>query len=226
MIRKIFLVPLVFFVVLPGASAETLRLKSGKTVQGKIVERNEHSIQLDVGLGFPITYYTDEIKDISEDTPEAAVAAAPSQLPSSSRPTDNPKERKADELEQKGLTLMDQGQMDEGLELLRQAVVENPQASRHLNLGSMLLGNGVALQKQGKSDEALKLFQEAESHIQESIKGFDPNGETTFISDAYNLLGEMYADAFNDKAKAKIYFQKSLSFYENAAAKRGLAELQ
>jgi tetratricopeptide (TPR) repeat protein len=201
-----------------NAHAETVKLKSGKTVQGKIVERDKKTIQLDVGLDFPITYYLDEIQDISPDKPPAAAAAA-------SKSSVSSQETAADQKEQQGLELIDRGQMDEGLALLREAVRMDSAANRHLNLGSILMGNGVSLQKQGKAGEAAKIFHEAESEIQEAIKKFDAQEETMFISEAYNMLGAIYANGLSDQAKAKAFYKKSLSFYDNPAAQRGLQNL-
>ncbi len=218
--KRSLVVLLLMGVSLSTAQADTLTLKSGKVIQGKIVERNSRTIQLDIGLDFPITYYTDEIKDVSE-TP---AAQSPSSVPLKI-PVVNLNVGKADQLEQQGLVAIDEGKMDEGLGLLQEALRLDPQGSRHLNFGMVLLGNGVSLQKQGKTEEALKILRESESEIQHALKLFDPDGETTFISQAYNLLGEMYANAFNDKAKAKTFYEKSLSFYDNPAARRGLAAL-
>jgi tetratricopeptide (TPR) repeat protein len=201
-------------------SADTLKLKSGKVVHGKIVERNSRTIQLDVGLDFPITYYIDEVVDVSqeEEIPLPPVAAK-------DIPVANPNETKADSVEQEGLSLIDQGQVDQGVDLLREAVRLDPRGNRQLNLGSILIGNGISLQKDGRSAEAAKIFQEAESELQQAIKLFDPDEETMFLSEAYNLLGDIYANALDDKSKARQYYQKSLTFYENPAAKRGLAVL-
>jgi tetratricopeptide (TPR) repeat protein len=206
-----------------SAWAETITLKSGKVVEGKIVDRDSRSIQLDVGLDFPITYYLDEIKTISEAPSKPA--AAPSVSGSTLAASDE-QAHKADDIEQQGLGLIDDGHMDQGVKLLREAIKIDPQANRYLNLGSILFGNGVALQKQGQSDEAAQTFKEAEDQLQQAIKRFDPNGETTFLSEAYNLLGAIYANGFNDKTKAKAFYEKSLSFYDNPEAKRGLAALK
>ncbi len=40
---------------------ETIKLKSGKIVEGKIVERNEQFIKVDSGIGVNLTYYWDQI---------------------------------------------------------------------------------------------------------------------------------------------------------------------
>jgi len=216
MIYRIVLVLLIVTCASLSVQADTLKLKSGKVVQGKIIERNSRSLSLDVGLEFPITYYIDEITAISKDSDPVPVPAVQTVA------VVNPNISKADKTEREGLELIDQGQMASGLALLRDAIRLDARGNRYLNLGSILVGNGVSLQREGKSQEALETFKEAEVQIQQSLKLFNPDQETTFISEAYNVLGEMYANALNDKAKAKAYYEKSLSFYENPAAKRGL----
>lgn|GEM_PF-1285831 len=45
--------------------AETIKLKSGKIITGKIIERNDKSIKVEIE-GVPITYYSDAIESISD----------------------------------------------------------------------------------------------------------------------------------------------------------------
>jgi len=47
----------------PSIFAETILLKSGKTIEGKIVERTNESIKIDIE-GIPITYYFNDIESI------------------------------------------------------------------------------------------------------------------------------------------------------------------
>jgi hypothetical protein len=51
-------------VVVP-ASAESIKLKSGQVVEGKIIEQNDAYIKVDRGIGVIITYYRDQIDGIS-----------------------------------------------------------------------------------------------------------------------------------------------------------------
>jgi tetratricopeptide (TPR) repeat protein len=164
------------------------------------------------------------VGELSADTLTPKSESVSEQPPTNSSLPNPDAAAKADRTEQRGLELIDQGEMAQGLDLLREALREDPQANRHLNLGSILFGNGVTLQKQGKSDEAEKIFAEAQAELLQAVQQFDPKEETTFISEGYNLLGEL-AVASNDKLGAKKYFEKSISFYENPAAKRGLAGL-
>lgn len=65
MIKKalIFLTFLVIFI--PGiASAEVIRLKSGETIEGKIVTRTDEYIKIDPGIGIAVTYYLEDIDRI------------------------------------------------------------------------------------------------------------------------------------------------------------------
>jgi tetratricopeptide (TPR) repeat protein len=222
MVRRIVPILLMVFVFSSHSwAADTIKLKSGKSVQGKIVERDSRMILIDVGLDVPITYYLDEISEVLEDSSVKAQSPSPSK-----GPVVNPDKARADTIEQQGLAAVEQGDTQGGLIFLREALRLDPQASRYLNLGMILFGNAVSLQKQGKSDEAIAIFREAEKEIQQALKLFDPKGETTFISQAYNLLGEMYANAFNDKSKAQSFYEKSLSFFDNPAARRGLQSLR
>ncbi len=49
------------------ALAETVLLKSGKSVDGTITEENDKFIRIDPGIGMSVTYYRDEIKEISQE---------------------------------------------------------------------------------------------------------------------------------------------------------------
>lgn len=54
--------------------AETLELKNGTIIEGKIMEETEDRIKIDRGIGTPITYFKDELKDYrKEDVNEGDV---------------------------------------------------------------------------------------------------------------------------------------------------------
>jgi hypothetical protein len=64
MLKRIdFLLAILFLFFLSDIFAESIVLKSGKTVEGKIVKKTDRSILLDVG-GITIDYYFDEIVSI------------------------------------------------------------------------------------------------------------------------------------------------------------------
>ncbi|MBF0388313.1 MAG: DUF2059 domain-containing protein [Candidatus Omnitrophica bacterium] len=70
-----FMVLLVAAVGAASAGAETIYLKSGVTATGKIIEKSDSSVMIDIG-GANVTYYKDEIDRI-EETPAPAAVAQP-----------------------------------------------------------------------------------------------------------------------------------------------------
>lgn len=54
---------IMLFSIYPSVFAETVSLKSGKTIEGKILEKTDKAIKIDIS-GIPITYYFEEIESI------------------------------------------------------------------------------------------------------------------------------------------------------------------
>lgn len=90
----LFFIVVLFLFISPTARAEIIRLKSGKVIEGIIVERTEDSIKVDTGLGIPVTYYLDEIESnpITAHTETALpeIMPAPTAEPAITRPPDVP----------------------------------------------------------------------------------------------------------------------------------------
>ncbi len=61
--NKLTILSLIFLFISSYVFAETIVLKSGKTIKGKILEKTDSSIKVDIA-GIPITYYLDEIENI------------------------------------------------------------------------------------------------------------------------------------------------------------------
>ncbi|MFC1752713.1 toxin-antitoxin system YwqK family antitoxin [Thermoproteota archaeon] len=61
--RAILSLVIIHLFLIP-VSADTIVLKSGKTIEGKITERTDEKIQIDIGIGIPVTYYLNEIESI------------------------------------------------------------------------------------------------------------------------------------------------------------------
>lgn len=57
---KIVLLAVLFFLAVTNVFADTLLLKSGKTVEGNIIEKTSDSVKLEVE-GIPLTYYVSDI---------------------------------------------------------------------------------------------------------------------------------------------------------------------
>ncbi|MFA6282429.1 MAG: hypothetical protein WCY05_08040 [Candidatus Omnitrophota bacterium] len=58
-----FILPLLLLFIFPSVFAETIVLKSGKTIEGKILEKTDKYIKVDTE-GIAITYYLDDIASI------------------------------------------------------------------------------------------------------------------------------------------------------------------
>ena len=132
----------------------------------------------------------------------------------------------ADALEAQAVELIDADKMDQGLAFISKALTLDPSPIRHMNYGSILFGNGVAAFKQGQKEHGNEILRQAESELNQAIKGFDNNKDANFLAQAYFLLGEMYANAFGDKARAKEFYKKAIAVSEHAGAKAALSKLQ
>lgn len=56
-----------FLICYQYAHAEVIFLKDGNVVKGKIIEKNSESLKIDIGIGFPLTYYLNDITEINAD---------------------------------------------------------------------------------------------------------------------------------------------------------------
>lgn len=77
---SLLLALLIFSLFISGAFAEIIKLKSGRQIQGEIVEKTNSYIKVDVA-GVPLTYFLDDISAIESEQPsppkpQAAVTGA------------------------------------------------------------------------------------------------------------------------------------------------------
>lgn len=200
-----------FAILITSASngaAEVIFLKSGAHVEGKILKEDKKTVVIDAGVDVPVTYFRDEIKSIEKDLPFDPLAT-----------------RHADELEAKAVELIDANQMSQGLDLMRQALILGPTAQRHMNYGSILFGNGVLLFKEDKKEQGRNALRQAEEELNKAIGGFDKDKDAFFMAQCFYLLGEMYANAFEDKVKAKDYYQEAVDLAAHSGAQKALTKL-
>ena len=61
--RKLFLAVIALSFILPVCHPETITLKNGKTIEGKITEKTGEYIKVDF-YGVPLKYYTEDIETI------------------------------------------------------------------------------------------------------------------------------------------------------------------
>ena len=200
----------------PGR-AEIIKLHSGQTVEGKVLKVQPDSIVVDAGIGTPVTYFRDEIKEVLPDPAPVTVAPGPKVS------------AQADALEARAVEFIDDNKMAQGLDLIHQALELDPNAQRHMNYGSILFGNGVELFKQGKQEEGKEILKQSEAELQQAIAGFakEKNSASNDFSAAQAsfLLGEIYANAFADADAAKKHYQKALDLNGHDGAKAALEKL-
>ena len=197
----------------PLAGAEVLELKSGQRIEGKVLQETKDAYVVDAGVGTPLTYFKDEVKAVLPDT-NTPLLNNPAQI-----------SQQADAMENQAVTAIDAGQMDKGLSLMRQAIALDPAPSRYLNYGSVLFGNGVSVFKGGQTDKAKEILSNARTQLLKAADGFNKTTDAMFLAQTYFLLGEIARNGFNDAAKAKELYQKSLSLYDHEGAKAALAQL-
>ena len=66
------------FSVVPNARAQVIKLKSGHSIEGKIIKQTHEYIVVDQGLGDPVTYYMDVDKELPPEAPVSSSLSAES----------------------------------------------------------------------------------------------------------------------------------------------------
>lgn len=141
-------------------------------------------------------------------------------------PTEAQKNRsQADDLEDKSAQAIDDGDMDQALDLMVRAIQLDPTPLRYMNYGSILFGNGVSIFKNTDQAQGIAILKQAEAQLHKAIQGFNPNKDQVYLSQCYFLLGEMYLNAYGDKFKAIEYYQKSADLSDYSGAKDALNKL-
>lgn len=106
--------------------AETIALKSGKVREGKIIERTDEYIKVEL-FGVPITYFLEDIESIDG---EKIMPAQKEEIPVSSED--------AEQLAISGFTLMEQGKYPQAETELKRAIQLDPKLSQaYYALGSL-----------------------------------------------------------------------------------------
>src|SRR3989338_672711 len=113
----------------------------------------------------------------------------------------------------KGIKLIQEGKMDEGLDLIRQAIQTDPQKPDwHMNYGSLLFTKGQQIFQSGNVQEAQGIFKEAEKELFWATQLFK-EADNKLKSHSFFLLGDIYYHVYGEKEKAKSFYQKSLELY-------------
>ncbi|MCK9604312.1 MAG: tetratricopeptide repeat protein [Candidatus Omnitrophica bacterium] len=126
----------------------------------------------------------------------------------------------------KGIKLIQEGKMDEGLDLIRQAIQADPQKPDwHMNYGSLLFKKGQQIFQSGNMQEAQGVFKEAEKELLLATQLFK-EADNKLKSHCYFLLGDIYYYVYSEKEKARNFYQKSLELYsEHQEAREALKSI-
>jgi tetratricopeptide (TPR) repeat protein len=146
---------------------------------------------------------------------------------SSSACAQTPATGKANELFQKGMVLIKEGKLNEGLELLKQTTALEPEKPDwHMNYGSILFTIGAQLFQKGNAETAKPILQESERQLLWAADLFTKSADNSMKAQCFYLLGDIYWHVVNDKEKAKSFYQKSLALYpQHAGALEALKNL-
>jgi tetratricopeptide (TPR) repeat protein len=153
--HKIIIVLMAFLFLSGQAFAETVTLKSGKTITGKILERSDKFIKVEF-YGVPVTYYLDEIENISgqESSPLATPrAATPSLKGQAGEGTAEPKD--AQGYNERGLAFAQQGNLNQAMIDFTKAIALDK------NYAAAYANRAHAYTKQGNLDQALVDYNQA-----------------------------------------------------------------
>ena len=217
--KKIILLFLPFLFIASLAFAETIQLKSGKTVEGNVIDKTGKYIKVDIGVGIPIIYFFDEISTIngqeinetkSSDAKVAPAENAPPQKSDKEAVVDFLKQFKAsrnsyktsdDALTQKYDEAKLENQDDELLDILRQKIDNRKQFIAEIEklstpapcekLKAAYLEFVKSVMEENKYTMA-KAAPRPDSSLEDSVSASGP--ET-----AYQFKRGMLFDKFNDE---------------------------
>ncbi len=195
--RFLFLIPAILYLVIAATSlafADTIILKSGKRVEGRIYKKRGRLVVLELPKGDFVVYSTDEIKEIEQEVSLPTKDISPE--PSPVLAEDVASESSAVPLEQyieetKKYLLAEE--YEDALLMLKKA--------RELEPNNPEIYSGL-----GMLYYYLEQFQEAIAAFQKSLS-FQPNNP-----DAYLFLGIIY-DSTKQKKEAKNNLDKALELY-------------
>ncbi|MCK9573368.1 MAG: tetratricopeptide repeat protein [Candidatus Omnitrophica bacterium] len=189
--RKKFFVSLVLLAVFLPAYAEIVVLKSGKIIEGDIVEKTEKYIKVDM-FGVPVTYYLDDIESINGKKITAAIVK---KEPEVKAEINNTKEKinlelqdkkslslgevkEAQECFQKGLNYFREKKYEESIIEFEKALKIDP------NLAEGYYGLGYAYCSKDQCEASLEYFKKAIELSPNYVDAY--NG----MAYAYNILGK------------------------------------
>lgn len=125
--------------------------------------------------------------------------------------------KQANILYPKAMSLVNSGQLEEGLEILKQTTsLASEEPDIHSNYASVLFTKAQQLMRSGQSEKMMLVLNEVEKELSTAIRLYDENPSKDAgnfkIAQCNFLLGEVYY-LYGDKQKAKSLYQKALEYY-------------
>jgi tetratricopeptide (TPR) repeat protein len=136
--------------------------------------------------------------------------------------------QEVNKLGNEGLTLIQRGNWDEGLQKIKEATQLAPKnPTWHMNYASMLLIKGKSVFDAGNKQEARAIYDEVTKELFTAIDLFKIDDNKILIAHCYFLLGDVYSNIFADNIKAEEFYRSALEFDpQNNAAASALRKLQ
>jgi tetratricopeptide (TPR) repeat protein len=182
--------------------AETIVLKSGKTVEGKLIEKTDKYIKIDF-QGVPLTYFSDEIQSVDGvniDEAEKRVNIQPAISKENTNTISNDKiytQESYDSAYQKGASYLKQNKLDEAIGEFSKAIELNSRSDK------AYYDRGRAYGAKGDLERALADYTQV----------ININSPET-IQSAYNNRGLIYEDK-GDLDKALEDYTKGIEAMPN-----------
>jgi len=187
------------FLSVSSASAETIVLKSGKTVEGKIIEKTDKFVKIDFH-GVELTYFNDEIQSIEKEKLNVA---------SPQRESSSVNASPAEEIVNRGIEYARVGNYDEGIAEFNKAITIDP------NNVNAYYNRGTVYFNKGNFDQAILDFNKAIE--------IEPKASNAYLNRSAAYFGKgNYDQAISDDSKvieidpeyAEAYISRAVAYYE------------
>ena len=139
------------------------------------------------------------------------------------------KYEEANKLIPEAAKLINAGNLDEGLKILKQTILIAPEEPDiHMNYASVLFVKGQRLFQSRYNESAKAIFSEVEDELMVAIKLYEKNQlkdkDDHSKAQCYFLLGDIYYYVYEDNQKAKSLYQKALEYNPNHTGAAGALE--
>ena len=188
------------FLFLPSAIyAETIVLKSGKTIEGKIIQKIDNRIKIDAG-GILMAYSLDEIETINGKRAEVY------------DPNANVQEEKNDKLasqlaSDQGVAYLDRQRYDEAIAEFNKALEIDP------NFADAYYNRGLANAKKGSFNEAISDYTKAIQINPDDSDFYYNRGIAYYKKNDFDPAISDYTKAIQIRPDPTVYYNRALVYY-------------